>query len=64
MRASAGRGFRNPGLRELWFDMPINAPGAPLPVSVQGNRVSGTLPSAFFDGDLPQLRKLPLDGHE
>jgi outer membrane receptor for ferrienterochelin and colicin/pimeloyl-ACP methyl ester carboxylesterase len=36
-RASAGRGFRNPSLRELWFDMPITGvPGLP-PVTIAGN---------------------------
>jgi iron complex outermembrane receptor protein len=37
-RASAGRGFRNPSLRELWFDMPLAVPGAPTPVVVRGDR--------------------------
>jgi outer membrane receptor for ferrienterochelin and colicin/pimeloyl-ACP methyl ester carboxylesterase len=37
-RASAGRGFRNPSLRELWFDMPLAVPGAPGPVVVRGAR--------------------------
>jgi iron complex outermembrane receptor protein len=38
LRASASYGFRNPSLREIWFDMPINVPGLPGPVTVQGNR--------------------------
>ena len=36
-RASAGRGFRNPSLRELWFNMPITGvPGLPT-VTLTGN---------------------------
>ena len=38
LRASAGRGFRNPSLRELWFNMPINGvPGLPT-ITIAGNR--------------------------
>ena len=34
LRASAGYGFRNPSLRELWFDMPVlGGPG-----TIQGNK--------------------------
>jgi len=37
-RASAGRGFRNPTLRELWFDMPVTGvPGVPAPITIAGN---------------------------
>jgi len=37
-RASAGRGFRNPSLRELWFDMPIEGvPGLPT-ITIAGNQ--------------------------
>ncbi len=38
LRASASYGFRNPSLRELWFDMPINVPSLPAPVTVKGNK--------------------------
>jgi iron complex outermembrane receptor protein len=37
LRASAGFGFRNPSLRELWFDMPVTVPGLPAPVTIRGN---------------------------
>jgi iron complex outermembrane receptor protein len=37
LRASAGFGFRNPSLREIWFDMPVNLPGLPAPVIFTGN---------------------------
>lgn len=37
LRGSAGRGFRNPSLRELWFDMEITGvPGLP-PITIAGN---------------------------
>jgi outer membrane receptor for ferrienterochelin and colicin len=36
LRATMGYGFRNPSLRDLWFDMQLQ-PGAPLP-RVVGNR--------------------------
>lgn len=38
LRLSAGRGFRNASLRELWFDMPLTGvPGATTPVTVRGD---------------------------
>jgi len=37
LRASAGYGYRNPSLRELWFDMPATARGGTL-VTVRGNK--------------------------
>lgn len=36
LRASGGWGYRNPSLRELWFEMPVTVPGQP-PVFVDGN---------------------------
>jgi iron complex outermembrane receptor protein len=36
LRASAGVGFRNPSLRENFFDMPVTVPGFP-PLTIQGN---------------------------
>jgi len=37
-RATAGRGFRNPSLRELWFDMQVeNVPGVPATITISGN---------------------------
>lgn len=38
LRASAGWGFRNPSLREIWFDMPVNLAGLPAPATVEGNK--------------------------
>jgi outer membrane receptor protein involved in Fe transport len=38
LRAAAGYGFRNPSLRELWFDMPLNIPGLPVSPVIHGNR--------------------------
>ncbi|MCA8944203.1 MAG: TonB-dependent receptor [Planctomycetes bacterium] len=38
LRASAGRGFRSPSLRELWFDMPVQGvPGVPGTLTIGGN---------------------------
>ncbi|MHC4516034.1 MAG: TonB-dependent receptor plug domain-containing protein [Planctomycetota bacterium] len=36
LRASVGYGFRNPSLRELWFNLPVTVPGLP-PITVEGN---------------------------
>lgn len=36
LRASAGYGFRNPSLRELWFNLPVTVPSLP-PIVVNGN---------------------------
>ncbi len=36
LRASVGYGFRNPSLRELWFNLPVTVPGLP-PIIVDGN---------------------------
>jgi len=37
-RATAGRGFRNPSLRELWFDMQVeDVPGVPVAITISGN---------------------------
>jgi iron complex outermembrane receptor protein len=44
IRATAGTGFQNPSLREIWFNMPINPAGPPAPPvppgspTVAGNR--------------------------
>jgi outer membrane receptor protein involved in Fe transport len=46
LRASAGSGFRNPSLRELWFDMPLTG----FPVTVRGNE----------DLDAEQIRSFEL----
>jgi iron complex outermembrane receptor protein len=37
LRGTAGYGFRNPSMRELWFEMPINVPGLPVPATLAGN---------------------------
>lgn len=37
LRASAGYGYRNPSLRELWFDMPVTVPGLPATPAIVGN---------------------------
>ncbi|MCZ6690913.1 MAG: TonB-dependent receptor [Planctomycetota bacterium] len=37
LRASAGYGFRNPSLRELWFDIPVTLPGVGT-VTILGNK--------------------------
>ncbi len=38
VRMSAGRGFRNPSLRELWFDMPVTGvPNVPGTITIAGN---------------------------
>ena len=36
LRVSAGYGFRNPSLRDNWFNMPVTVPGFP-PITVLGN---------------------------
>lgn len=45
VRVTAGTGFQNPSLREIWFNMPINPAGSPVPLpappgtpTVAGNR--------------------------
>lgn len=38
LRVSAGYGFRNPSLRELWFDMPVTLPVPPGTVTLVGNK--------------------------
>jgi iron complex outermembrane receptor protein len=38
LRASLGYGLRNPGGREIWFNMPVTiSPGVTVPSAVQGN---------------------------
>ena len=37
LRLTGGVGFRNPSLREIWFDMPANIPGLPVPARITGN---------------------------
>ena len=37
-RASAGSGYRNPSLRELWLDMPLTLPGLPATPRIVGNK--------------------------
>jgi outer membrane receptor for ferrienterochelin and colicin len=38
LRAGAGYGYRNPSLRELWMDMPLDVPGLPASPVIAGNK--------------------------
>jgi iron complex outermembrane receptor protein len=38
VRVSFATGLRNPSLREIWFEMPVNIPGLPGPMTIRGNK--------------------------